>query len=86
MENNVRKQLSDNLRQMDFSIYETVLYLDAYPDDREAMEFYHRLVHQREALVAEYEQKVGPLTVYGNLSNTSWNWIKSPWPWEYDAN
>ncbi len=86
MENNAGKQILDKIRMIDFSIYETVLYLDAYPDDCEAMAYYHQLIHQRKSLIEEYERKVGPMTVCGNLSSNTWNWIKSPWPWEYEAN
>lgn len=86
MENNAGKQLLCKLRMIDFSIYETVLYLDAYPDDAEALAYYHKLKEQRKALMAEYECAVGPMTIHGNASTDSWDWIKCPWPWEYDAN
>ena len=70
------------IQEIDFSIYETVLYLDAYPDCREALAYYHTLLSRRHALVAQYEREIGPLTAYGNVSQTSWDWIKSPWPWQ----
>ena len=28
----------------------------------------------------------GPMTMYGNVSRDSWDWVKGPWPWEPDAN
>lgn len=86
MENNNSKSCLARLRAIDFALYETVLYLDAYPDNAEALAYYHRMLTQRKALVAEYEQNVGPLTVCGNVSTTGWDWIKNPWPWEYEAN
>ncbi len=86
MENNAGKQLLARLRMLDFSIYETVLYLDAYPEDAEALAYYHKLLDQRQAMMAEYERTVGPMSVYGNHSTDSWDWGKHPWPWEYDAN
>lgn len=70
------------IQEIDFSLYETVLYLDVYPDCREALAYYHTLLSQRAALVARYEREVGPLTAFGNLSQTSWDWVKSPWPWQ----
>jgi len=76
----------DRLRMLDFSIYETVLYLDAYPEDTEALAYYHKLLEQRQALMAEYEHKIGPMSLYGNHSTDSWDWTKHPWPWEYEAN
>ncbi|MBQ2767089.1 MAG: spore coat protein CotJB [Clostridia bacterium] len=86
MENNCGKALLNKLRMIDFSIYETVLFLDAYPEDNEALAYYHKLLEQRKALMSEYETKVGPLTIYGNTCGNEWKWIKQPWPWEYDAN
>jgi hypothetical protein len=49
---------------------------------REALAYYHTLLSQRAALVARYEREVGPLTASSNLSPTSWDWVKSPWPWQ----
>lgn len=86
VENNVRNQLLQKLRMIDFSIYETVLFLDAYPTDAEALAYYHKLIEQRDLLMAEYEAKIGPLTIYGNESRDSWDWTGNPWPWEYEAN
>ena len=76
----------DTLRALDFAIVETGLYLDAYPQSHEALEYYHALVAQREKIAAAYEKSCGPLTVYANRSKTSWDWVVGPWPWEADAN
>lgn len=78
--------LMRRIRAVDFAIQETVLYLDAYPCDRKALEYYHKLTEAREELVEAYQNGCGPLTNRGNESATEWNWICSPWPWEYDAN
>lgn len=86
MENNNAKTLLARLRAIDFAIYETILYLDAYPDNAEALAYYHRLLTQRKPLVAEYEKSVGPLTACGNASTDRWTWVDCPWPWEYEAN
>ncbi len=74
--------LLKKIQEIDFSIYETVLYLDAYPDCREALAYYHTLLAQRKALMCQYEREVGPLSAFGNQSQTSWDWVKSPWPWQ----
>lgn len=74
------------LRALDFAIQETVLYLDAYPNHAEALQYYHALTRQREETLAAYEQTCGPMTIYGNQSATTWDWVTDPWPWEPDAN
>ena len=76
----------DTIRAIDFALQETVLYLDAYPNNCEALEFYHTLLKEREQAVLNYQKRNAPLTMYGNMSHTSWDWIKGPWPWELDAN
>ena len=70
------------IQEIDFSLYETVLYLDAYPECHEALAYYHALLTQRKGVVAQYEREIGPLTAFSNSSQTSWDWIKSPWPWQ----
>lgn len=86
MENNLCKQYMCKLRALDFSLYETALFLDGDPSNAEALAYYHKLLHQRKSLIADYEAKFGPLTIYGNASTDTWDWVKGPWPWEYDAN
>ena len=78
--------LMRELQKIDFALYETVLYLDAYPYSTEALDYYHSLVHQRELIVAELEGGGKPISANGNASHTSWDWISSPWPWELSAN
>ena len=73
------------LREIDFCLTETVLYLDAYPDHAQALDYYHKLLCERASLMEQYQQNCGPLTFYGNESRTSWDWVKMPWPWEVDA-
>lgn len=84
---------SQNLRQparlqrlqaIDFALQDTVLYLDAYPDDKEALDYYHSLLSTRAELLEAFPQDT-PLTVYDNLGDT-WDWGKNPWPWELESN
>lgn len=79
-------QLSEQLRQIDFCIVETALFLDAYPDHPQALAYYRQLVGERARIAEQYEKTIGPLTVYGNRDNASWDWVKAPWPWELAAN
>ena len=78
-------RLMDQIRAVDFALYETVLYLDVYPNSCDALETYHKLKAQREALRKEYEASCDPLTAFGNQSTASWDWMSKPFPWEYDA-
>ena len=80
------KETMNQLRAIDFAIQETVLYLNAYPACRQALEYYHQLTEQRKALMSTYEKSCAPITMYGNTSRTSWDWVEGPWPWEPAAN
>ena len=70
------------IQEIDFSLYETILYLDVYPHCAEALSYYHTLLEKKKALTAQYEREIAPLTFAGNTSRTEWNWINSPWPWQ----
>ncbi len=72
------------LQQLDFSIQETVLYLNAYPDCCEALAHYQQLVEQRCAAKKEYEETCGPLTSHGNMNMRHWDWVSAPWPWHVE--
>ena len=78
------RKLMEQIRAVDFALYETVLYLDVYPHSCDALETYRKLCAQSEALHAEYEASCGPLTAFGNKGN-AWDWMSGPFPWEYDA-
>ena len=74
----------NQLQQLDFSIQETVLYLDAYPSCAAALAYYHQLIAERARVAAEYEQTCGPISPYGNGSRSEWVWGNNPWPWQVD--
>lgn len=82
MKKNACRDTLETLRAVDFAIQETVLYLDAYPENRAALQFYGELVKERKSLCETYERECGPLTIYGNEDAGAWNWTREPWPWE----
>lgn len=82
---NPEKQLIRRLQAVDFSLYDTILYLDAYPECKKAMARYQHLLRERETIVTQLSEINIPISNMRNNSD-SWNWIDSPWPWELDAN
>ena len=80
------KALLKKLQKIDFSIIDTILYLDAYPECKKAKAYYEKLILERaglrEALAGKCKR---PVTAFEN-SGDSWDWISSPWPWEESAN
>ena len=83
--NNRCAQLLQQIREIDFCIVEIALFLDAYPDHPQALEYYRRLTDERAKAMEQYESACGPLTIYGNRSADAWDWVKTSWPWEPDA-
>ena len=74
------------LMALSFAITELGLYLDTHTDDREALQLYREYVALAEDGRKRYEAVYGPL-VQANSGNgeDGWNWIESPWPWEFDG-
>ena len=66
-----------------FAMIDTELYLDAYPDDADAVAYYLEMKKARDAAVADYEAKYGPLTADAAASaGEPWKWTEGPWPWQ----
>ncbi len=82
---NTQSQLMNKLRKIDFALVDTILYLDAYPHCKAAMEYYKKLLSERKMIREKLETSGVALTAMGNYSD-NWNWTDSPWPWEYEAN
>lgn len=82
---NDQGNLLRQLRVADFCLQDAAIYRDAYPDSAEAAAYYKECQEDWQKLYHEYIQKVGPLSIYSNLSD-SWKWVESAWPWESEAN
>ena len=55
-------------------------------ESEEALNYYNNLIEQRVKYDEAYEAKCGRLTIMGNESDNSWDWVSEPWPWEPEAN
>lgn len=77
--------LLKKLQMIDFSLVDTILYLDAYPHCQKALCHYRKLLDERATILAKLDEAGIPVTSMSNTSDT-WKWTDSPWPWEYDAN
>ena len=80
-------ELKKKLKLVDFSLIDTVLYLDAYPDCKAALAYYHKLKAEREMLVEALSKSCNmPVTNFDNASEDTWDWVNTPWPWEACSN
>ena len=80
--NNSRERLMKQMQAYDFALYDTLLYLDAYPDSREALNAYNKYSKLSQRARAEYERSYGPVTPPYEASR--WSWTETPWPWQSD--
>ncbi len=81
------KKLMQKLQKIDFSIVDTVLYLDMYPECTKALAYYNKLMCERDEIRKALAEKCNrPMTSFENSSDTSWDYISSPWPWDISAN
>ena len=77
---NTRERLMRQLQAYDFALYDTILYLDAYPDSKEALSAYNKYSRLAKRAREEYESRFGPLTP--PLQADAWNISNGPWPWQ----
>lgn len=77
-----RELLLRRLSAAQFAAWELKMFLDTHPNDVRALESMKKYQRQTEALGAEYEERFGPLTTNADFSETGWDWVNSPWPWE----
>ena len=81
------KALLYKLQQVEFALVDVGLYLDIYPENKKAREYFARLCDERETLIKTLATKCHrPMTIYDSHAGEDWDWINSPWPWEISAN
>ena len=80
---NEQAELLTYVDMFTFAMIELNLYLDVYPDDKEALRLFNEYRMQTEEYTKKYESKYGPLLLTSNsLNSFPWAWNNAPWPWE----
>lgn len=80
---NEQAELLTYVDALTFAMIDLNLYLDVYPNDREALELFNQYRMQADEYTKKYESKYGPLELTSNSLNTfPWAWDNTPWPWE----
>ena len=78
-----RKGLLLNIMKHDFILVDLQLYLDNHPNCAAALEDFNQFSHISMELKEQYHQLYGPLLNFGYMDSESpWQWIDEPWPWE----
>ena len=77
----------DAIRKLQFFAVDLNLYLDNFPNCKEATDDFKLISSKLKKLVWDYEQEYGPLTNFGSACIQNPNaWLNTPWPWEKEAN
>jgi len=80
---NEQAELLTYVDALTFAMIDLNLYLDVYPNDREALELFNQYRMQADEYTKKDESKYGPLELTSNSLNTfPWAWDNAPWPWE----
>lgn len=81
-----KAQFKRRIFELDFAIYELVLFLDSHPTNRKAMRLLEEYRKKRQEIVTAYEENYGPFIMTPQDVPTSdcWKWLEGPWPWEND--
>lgn len=80
---NEQAELLTYVDALSFAMIDLNLYLDVYPDDKNALQLFNQYRVQADEYTKKYEEKYGPLELTSNSLNTfPWAWDNSPWPWE----
>lgn len=79
-----KEALMDRIRELSFAKTEAELFLDGAPNNKLALDYFHKTLDALIAATEEYEANYGPITTAG-VSRERWNWIDGPWPWQREG-
>ncbi|MGI6012875.1 MAG: spore coat protein CotJB [Oscillospiraceae bacterium] len=71
------------LMALDFACHELVLYLDTHANDKEAFSVFQGLADLAEEARRRYTALYGPVSAADLANESSFTWLKNPWPWNY---
>ena len=80
--NSEREDLIMQIDEQRFAIIEMNLYLDIYPNDKNALNKFNSYLRKEKELINLYESKYGPMTISSPVQTDNWLLNNSPWPWE----
>ncbi len=80
---NEKEEALFNLNQVCFAMHEMNLYLDVFPDDKEALNIFSNYEKMYNNMLLEYQNKYGPIDVNSVDGNQlPFMWVNNNFPWE----
>ena len=77
-----REDMLMQLQEIRFAMIDLGLYLDVYPNDKNALSLFNSYLKKEKELCKMFESKYGPLTFDSEVQVNGWLWDNGPWPWE----
>lgn len=74
----MKDELMQQIKALNFSVIEIGLYLNTHPNDVRALYLHRRYTNELKNLRDKYQRLYGPLTIYFPCNR--WRWIEGPWP------
>ena len=74
----LRREMIQEIRCLEFAITELALYLDTHSEDEKALCLHRKYCKKLKELKDKYQKVYGPLTI--NFPCNKWRWIEMPWP------
>ena len=71
------------LRELEFALLETNLYLDTHPNSRKELDYYKKVKAARDIMYEDYVKNNGPMFA-ADVRQDNWSWVDMPWPWQND--
>ena len=76
-------ELLRDIMKLQFYAVDLNLYLDNFPNNKEAVEDYKKVSYKLDELIKLYEKNNGALSNFGSaFYENPQCWTSSPWPWE----
>lgn len=83
-QNSSRRALMQSIYEKGFALDEMILFLDTHPNDRAALDYYHKLADECHELHKIYTMNYGPLFAKDVKDENFFTWVNKPMPWEGD--
>ncbi len=81
--NSEKEEMMLNIGEISFASHDLSLYLDNFPNDKEALNLFNKYRKMTNELVENYERKYGPIDISSNdIKNVPFSWEQDKWPWE----
>ena len=81
--NSEQEEMMLNLSQISFAAHDLSLYLDNFPNDKEALNLFNKYRKMADELIKNYERKYGPIDISSDdMKNIPFAWENDKWPWE----